>query len=166
MLATNNFIITYESDNSTIKNVKLELDATQSTEIDFVNGTDGQLLRIHNHDSVLNFNFDLILSREGARGLIDVLTKMTRRLSNTSPTPTPNYRGIEKLYNQVVLEIQSNSVTIGIPEYDENLHSLTVYKNSVFLSDNLYTVNDGNVILNSGTFESGDILDFVVERLI
>ena len=67
--------------------------------------------------------------------------------------------------NTVTLASDSNTVAIGIAEFDSNRDTLLVYKNSVFADDYFVTANGLSIQKNTGTWDSGTVFNFVAFQL-
>lgn len=70
--------------------------------------------------------------------------------------------------NTVTVEEATNKVAIGISDYNKDSDLLMVYKNTVYLEDNImYTVSSDNAYINNpnGTWDANSLFNFIVIKI-
>lgn len=68
---------------------------------------------------------------------------------------------IKKVHNRVVLGVDTDTVGIGIPNFNPNLDAFIVMQNSTFIAEGFdYTVS-GSTITNATPWNAGTVFDFV-----
>lgn len=114
---------------------------------------------------------DLSANRTLSLGTPGTLTNITKNsVSANSHTHAINMK-VDSVTNRVTVDIDTNTVAIGISGFDINSQALSVYQNSTYIrnaagTSGEYTVSGSNIVKNSGTWSKGTVIDFEVIRLV